>query len=146
VHVADRPAFLTALGDAAAFGHERSVEIRVRRETVTPARSVEFIWAEMRCRPHDHQGRGEVIAVIRGIGERKLLEQTIEDTRAELAQANVAKRKSLAIMSHELRTPLNAIIGFSQMLSSENQMQIDGARRNEYARLIGDPARTCSRW
>ena len=32
VHVADRPAYLTALGDTAAFGESRSVEFRVRCE------------------------------------------------------------------------------------------------------------------
>ena len=36
VHVADRPAYLTALGDAAALGESRSVEFRVRRETTEP--------------------------------------------------------------------------------------------------------------
>ncbi len=32
VHVTDRPAYLTALADAAALGEARSVEFRVRRE------------------------------------------------------------------------------------------------------------------
>ena len=32
VNVADRPAYLTALGDAAALGESRSVEFRVRRD------------------------------------------------------------------------------------------------------------------
>jgi two-component system, cell cycle sensor histidine kinase DivJ len=139
VHVADRPAYLTALGDAAAFGHVRSVEIRVRRETA-PARGVEFVWVEMRCRPQDNQSqnRGEVIATMRDITESKQQQQTIENAGSELAQANAAKSKSLAVVSHELRTPLNAIIGFSQMLSNEHQIQLDSARRNDYARLIGE--------
>ena len=33
VHVADRPAYLTALGDSAALGESRSVEFRVRRDS-----------------------------------------------------------------------------------------------------------------
>jgi len=41
-------------------------------------------------------------------------------------------------MSHELRTPLNAIIGFSEMLANEEMMQLDKARRHEYATLIGE--------
>ena len=53
VHVVDRPAYLTALGDAAALGETSSVEFRVRRESVDadgqPA--CEFVWIEMRCRP-----------------------------------------------------------------------------------------------
>ena len=32
VHVADRPAYLTALADAAALGEDRSVEFRIRRD------------------------------------------------------------------------------------------------------------------
>ena len=37
VHVADRPAYLTALGDAGALGESRSVEFRVRRDSVDAA-------------------------------------------------------------------------------------------------------------
>ena len=35
VHVADRPAYLTALADAAALGEDRSVEFRIRRDSDT---------------------------------------------------------------------------------------------------------------
>jgi cell cycle sensor histidine kinase DivJ len=41
-------------------------------------------------------------------------------------------------MSHELRTPLNVIIGFSEMLQREKDLQIDGVRRADYAKLIND--------
>ena len=144
VHVADRPAFLTTLGDVAAFGRTRSVEFRVRRETATPVRGVQFISVEMRCQAvdlgSDASGRKdrEVIAVMRDITEKKQQEQKIEDMQNELALANSARSKSLAVMSHELRTPLNAIIGFSQMLSNEDQIRLDDAQRKDYARLINE--------
>ncbi len=55
VHVADRPAYLKALSDAARDGEEGSVEFRLRRDPRTVEcggnNSVEFIWVEMRCRP-----------------------------------------------------------------------------------------------
>ena len=53
VHVVDRPAYLTALGDAAALGESRSVEFRVRREAADAdgRPTTEFVWIEMRCRP-----------------------------------------------------------------------------------------------
>jgi len=56
VHVADRPAYLTALSEAARGGEARSVEFRLRRDALRGAErgrrpSAEFIWVEMRCRP-----------------------------------------------------------------------------------------------
>jgi cell cycle sensor histidine kinase DivJ len=41
-------------------------------------------------------------------------------------------------MSHELRTPLNAIIGFSEMLANEETMGLNKAKREDYAKLIGE--------
>jgi cell cycle sensor histidine kinase DivJ len=146
VHVADRPAYLTALADAAALGEARSVEFRVRRDAqdqTTPAGRTQFIWVEMRCRPVDQAQRDslthrEVVSVMRDITERKLQEAALEEARAEADRANAAKAKFLANMSHELRTPLNAIIGFSDMLVNEEAMRLDAARRCEYAKLIND--------
>jgi cell cycle sensor histidine kinase DivJ len=147
VHVADRPAYLTALGDTAALAESRSAEFRVRRDGVDanghPA--VEFVWIEMRCRPLEQagadageEGRSEVVAVLRDVTGRKQQQQALEDARAEAERANAAKSRFLATMSHELRTPLNAIIGFSEMLKREAALMLDAKRRNEYAGLIND--------
>jgi len=145
VHVTDRPAYLTALGDAAALGETSSVEFRVRRDTADadgrPA--AEFVWIEMRCRPFeqttgdaDAVDRREVVAVLRDVTERKRLQQAQLDAHAGAERANEAKSRFLATMSHELRTPLNAVIGFSDMLMQEDELMLDGKRRNEYADLI----------
>jgi cell cycle sensor histidine kinase DivJ len=147
VHVADRPAYLTALGDTAALAESRSAEFRVRRDGVDanghPA--MEFVWIEMRCRPLEQAGadageagRREVVAVLRDVTGRKQQQQALEDARAEAERANAAKSRFLATMSHELRTPLNAIIGFSEMLKKEAALMLDAKRRNEYAGLIND--------
>jgi two-component system, cell cycle sensor histidine kinase DivJ len=145
VHVADRPAYLTAL--AGARDESQSVEFRVRRERGETGQNGtgRFMWIEMRCRPLDRTlgeaarpSEHEVVAVMRDVTERKAQEQALEDSRLESEQANTAKSRFLATMSHELRTPLNAIIGFSEMLMNETEMRLDAARRREYATLINE--------
>jgi two-component system, cell cycle sensor histidine kinase DivJ len=147
VHVADRPAYLKALGDTAALGESQSVEFRVRREAAeahgrAPA---QFVWIEMRCRPLERpkieaaaHDRREVVAVLRDVTERKHQEQALEEAHAQAERANAAKSRFLATVSHELRTPLNAIIGFSDMLMKETALMLDAKRRNEYVGLINE--------
>ncbi len=145
VHVADRPAYLTALSEAARGGEARSVEFRLKRDGArNPSSPVDFIWVEMRCRPLDQStsatgtGEAEVVAVMRDITERKVQEQALDLARSAAEAADAAKTRFLATMSHELRTPLNAIIGFSEMIAKEEALKLDAARRREYAQLIND--------
>jgi two-component system, cell cycle sensor histidine kinase DivJ len=152
VHVADRPAYLTALSDAARGGEECSVEFRLRRDAPrggersqgNQGNSVDFIWVEMRCRPLGQGSEAtaspeaEVVAVMRDVTDRKIQEQALDQARAAAEQADVSKSRFLATMSHELRTPLNAIIGFSEMIVQEDALMLDAARRKEYAQLIND--------
>ncbi|MCW5701220.1 MAG: PAS domain S-box protein [Bradyrhizobium sp.] len=139
VHVADRPAYLTALADSAHGGERRSVEFRLRRDDREGAG--DFIWVEMRCRPLEQGAAtadGEVVAVMRDVTERKMQEQALQEARAAAERADASKSRFLATMSHELRTPLNAVIGFSEMIVQEELLLLDAARRKEYAQLIHD--------
>jgi two-component system, cell cycle sensor histidine kinase DivJ len=143
VHVGDRPAYRTALAGAAANDCERSVEFRVRPNAKGPGAgpALHFIWVEMRARALDRAAEDdgserEVVAVMRDITARKAQESAIAEARSEAEEANAAKGRFLATMSHELRTPLNAVIGFSEMLMHESAMQLDLAKRQDYARLI----------
>src|SRR6202008_2521642 len=141
VHVADRPAYLTALSDAARGGAGYSVVFRLRRDGGRgEGHAVDFIWVEMRCRPLDGATPedAEVVAVMRDVTERKLQQHSLEEMRTAAEQADAAKTRFLATMSHELRTPLNAIIGFSEMIMQEDLLMLDAARRREYAQLIND--------
>jgi two-component system, cell cycle sensor histidine kinase DivJ len=149
VHVADRPAYLTALSDAARDGEPRSVEFRVRRDVLRregqggQSSPSDFIWVEMRCRPLVQATQSlsfepEVVAIMREVTERKIQEQALELSHSAAEQADAAKTRFLATMSHELRTPLNAIIGFSEMIVREDELMLNAARRKEYAQLIND--------
>ena len=148
VHVADRPAYLTALSDAAR-GEVRRVEFRLRRELDGTERGqIDFLWVEMRCRPLDQDlGQNplsdvtreiEVVAVMRDVTGHKLSEQALDQARSAAEAADAAKTRFLATMSHELRTPLNAIIGFSEMIAQEQTLMLGAAQRKEYAELIND--------
>jgi len=149
VHVADRPAYLTALSDAARGGEAQSVEFRLKRDVIrsrelAQANQVNFVWVEMRCRPLEtvlstsKTLETEVVAVMRDVTDRKNQEQALDLARSAAEQADSSKTRFLATMSHELRTPLNAIIGFSEMIMQEDALMLDAARRKEYAQLIND--------
>jgi cell cycle sensor histidine kinase DivJ len=148
VHVVDRPAYLTALSNAAQGDESASVEFRLRRErqlngNSSPSCAGDFIWVEMRCRPLEQTEpsaalQAEVVAVMRDVTDRKVQEQSLELARNAAEQADAAKTRFLATVSHELRTPLNAIIGFSEMIVHEDALMLDAARRKEYAKLIND--------
>jgi len=147
VHVVDRPAYLTALSDAARGGEARSVEFRLKRDAPRGSERdtlVDFIWIEMRCRPLEQASDttamldAEVVAVMRDVTDRKIQEQALDLARTAAEQADASKTRFLATMSHELRTPLNAIIGFSEMIVQEDVLMVNAARRKEYAQLIND--------
>jgi cell cycle sensor histidine kinase DivJ len=145
VHVADRPAYLTALAAAALGNDAQSVEFRLKREVASGTKSEarpsgDFIWVEMRCRPLEPSSldEPEVVAVMRNVTDRKQQERALDLARTTAERADAAKTRFLATMSHELRTPLNAIIGFSEMIVQEATLPLGATRRKEYAQLIND--------
>ncbi len=102
VHVADRPAYLMALGDAAALAKGRSAEFRVRRDDGGErGHAAPFVRIEMQCRPLD-QTIGtpsqtcsrQVVAVLRQLRPREQNEPSFEQARSNFDPATMSLRKS----------------------------------------------------
>jgi PAS domain S-box-containing protein len=68
------------------------------------------------------------VLIITEITQHKLVEQRIQQSNAELMQANRIKDEFLATLSHELRTPLNAIVGWTRLLRA-GKLDADNAAR-----------------
>lgn len=131
IHIADRPAYLKAVSDAAASSEPVVAQFRLQTgegpETAgegvgMPARiasrsAAPLIWVEMRAhRLPGGDGGGAVVAVTRNVTEHRDRTDELEALRSEAERAGESRAKLLATVSHELRTPLNAIIGYAELL------------------------------
>ncbi len=139
VHVADRPLFLKALSDAANGAGQATASFRTLFVPLGENGAPVALWLEMQAHRVETEGlrhAAAVVCVMRDVTARRAVEEEQARGHAAAVKANDVKGQFLATVSHELRTPLNAIIGFSEMLSGEDNAWIDAAKRREYARII----------
>jgi cell cycle sensor histidine kinase DivJ len=150
IHVADRPAFLKAISDAASSSEPVAVQFRLQTgPTAEGAARFDacsggpLIWAEMRAHRLSDPDGCAVVAVTRDISEHKQLAEDLDNLRREAVVAGESRAQLLATVSHELRTPLNAVIGYAELLMGRGGIGAGAARgdqphdqRSTYAEII----------
>ena len=94
---------------------------------------MEWVEALAAVESFDAQGRPQtLVGTSQVITERKRMEQELLSARDRAEESNRLKSAFLANMSHEIRTPLNAIVGFSRLLTTEEDPEV----RKEYNDIV----------
>jgi len=133
--VADRPLFLTVLGNCVHSGAEQISRVRLR---TSPASEVpRYRWIELKLMPSKEDG-SIALATLRDIDRIIAEEEVGRRAKAEAEAAKSAQASFLSTVNHELRTPLNAIIGFSEFLANPATTPQGADRLREYANIIND--------
>jgi two-component system, cell cycle sensor histidine kinase DivJ len=145
VLVSDRPAFLSALAQAATGDAGKTVRLRVRHGASSglPSSSglqnssglPSYRWVELSAQSSASAGQ-PAVATLRDVDAQVIEEEGLVRTAAQAEIAKKSQAAFLATVNHELRTPLNAIIGFSDVLAQPLTMPSDPERVADYARII----------
>jgi PAS domain S-box-containing protein len=80
-----------------------------------------------------------LIFIAKDITQRLLYERRLEEASRKAIESDRLKSAFLSNMSHEIRTPMNAIIGFSKLLSSQQNNESDNS---EYIEIIKNTGNT----
>lgn len=94
----------------------------------------EFRYAQTRKEEDPESNIVEVSGLCLNIQQIKETEEDLIKARKKAEEADQMKSAFLANMSHEIRTPLNAIVGFSELLTSDEELETD--QRKEIIQVI----------
>jgi cell cycle sensor histidine kinase DivJ len=125
VLIADRPAFLKAVADAAGDGRHSRLTLRLATRSEA-GRAPEFEDFDVMLRPAP--GAAAILC----------LQPASVGVAARLRPS--ARADLFATLSHEIRTPMNAILGFSEILASPDLPPREAADVQSYAGLIHSAA------
>lgn len=127
VLIADRPALLKAVSDAAIAG--TASEITVRIAVAGMGATPEFARFGLHVR------------AAAGAPGRAVIRIAPAMPLADAPKPVVDRAALFASLSHEVRTPMNAILGFSELLANPALAPRDPVKVGEYATIIQNSAR-----
>lgn len=73
------------------------------------------------------------LSIVRDVSEREKFEQALIEAKEKAEESDRLKTAFLQNLSHEIRTPMNGIIGFTDLLSKQNN---DKHKRHKYIQII----------
>ncbi len=111
-----------------------------------PFRDGKVVVVEMRVVETEWEGEPALLASLRDISDRKILEEELRQKIAELAVADQRKDEFLAMLSHELRNPLAPILNAVHIMRLRGDDQVLRERMRDIveqqvrcmARLVDD--------
>ena len=121
--------------------HQERKEKRKKGEYVDPEYDIEIMRTDGEKR-HLHvyrkvinwNGTAQFHVICQDITERKRMILDLEDAKEKAEESDRLKSSFLANISHEVRTPLNVILGFTEMLTYQQEIRPETAK--EYSSII----------
>lgn len=107
---------------------------RLHLEFKQRLRSGEIRDVEVFSNAVDYKGQTVMHSIIHDITEKNNLMRDLVDAKEKAEESERLKSAFLANVSHEIRTPLNGIVGFSNILSENDDLT--RSKKQEYANLI----------
>ncbi|WP_112663123.1 sensor histidine kinase [Microvirga flavescens] len=132
IHVADRPAYLKALSDAAHGSKSARARLRVRSGASEAEPATVLLDMRAYRLPHSDDEKAIVVSVMRDIGEHQDELDGIEAARREAVAEAEHRAQLLDMAGRALRKPLNDIHGYARLMTGRGAL----VHRKDYADVM----------
>lgn len=129
VHPDDKE-WVKALVDDLINGKVDKMEADVRCDIYGSGKGYDWFSLQAIVSESDYDGNPAIITgVTTNISKRKLEEQALVEAKEKAEESDRMKSAFVSNMSHEIRTPLNAIVGFSKILISDPDLDVESKKQ-----------------
>jgi len=128
------PEFYSEMWKSILAGNDWKSEFRNKKK------NGELFWENVNISPVLND-KGEIInfiAIKEDVTEKKKILEELINAKERAEESDRLKSSFLANMSHEIRTPLNSILGFSNFLTSEDDLT--SQEKTEFSNIINKSA------